>query len=220
MKRQLHAHTPLTHGTLRLMRADDVDAIMALAREAFAGIPEDRLWKPEQILAHVERFPDGQWVVERRGEILGSATNLRTSWQKATTQHRWTEITGGGTLRTHDPEGDTLYGTEVMVSPRARKLGIGRRLLEARYRYVVDQGMRAFASGGRLPGFCEHRERMGPHEYLEKVKLGDLTDPVLTPQLKWGLTPIGVFAGYLMDPPSCHYASIIVWENPEYAART
>lgn len=221
MKMRTEAHVPL-HGrpVVRQMRADDVDAIMALAREAFAGIPDERLWKPEQLHAHLARFPEGQWVVERDGGVVASCTNMLTTWERATRQHRWTEITAGGTLATHDPHGDTLYGTEIMVSPKARRMGLGRRLYERRYRFVVEHGLRGFATGGRLPGYRAHVDRMTPHEYIEKVKLGDLDDGTLTPQLKWGLTPIGLFAGYMMDPPSCHYASMVVWENPEYASRT
>lgn len=197
------------------MTLRDVDAILAMEREAFPDIPDDRLWKHEQVAAHVQRFPEGQWVIERDGAILGSCMNMRTSWQKATSQHRWREITGDGMLTTHEPRGDTLYGTEIMVSPRARRMGLGRRLFEKRFAYVSEHGLRGFVTGGRLPGYCQHRGSLAPQEYIEAVTRGELTDPVLTPELKWGCTPMGLFAGYIMDPPSCHYATIVVWENPE-----
>lgn len=203
---------------LRPMRMTDVDGILAMEREAFPDIPEERLWLREQVEAHIRVFPEGQWVVERDGLLLGSCMNMRTSWERATAQHRWREITANGSLATHDPQGDTLYGTEIMVSPRARRMGLGRRLFEQRYRFVVDHGLRAFVTGGRLPGYGQHLDRLVPQEYIEAVQRGDLTDPVLTPELKWGCTPIGVFAGYIVDPASCHYATIVVWENPEERA--
>lgn len=207
----------ITQGVVREMTSADVDAIMELEREAFHDIPEDRLWKRRQVAAHIERFPEGQWVVEQDGRIFGSCMNMRTTWERATAQHRWREITGDGMLSTHEPHGDTLYGTEIMVSPRARRMGIGRRLLERRVGYIVEHGMRAFVTGGRLPGYHEHVGRLVPQEYVDAVRSGALTDPVLTPQIRWGGAPIGILGGYLMDPPSCHYATIVVWENPERA---
>ena len=207
--------TATAQGALREMRMSDVDAILQLEREAFPDIPDERLWQRHQVESHIRTFPEGQWVVERDGVILGSCMNMRTSWERATTQHRWREITAMGTIDTHDPHGDTLYGVEIMVSPRARRMGLGRRMFERRFAYVVEHGLRGFVTGGRLPGYCEHRERLVPQEYIEAVMHGELTDPVLTPELKWGCTPIGVFAGYIMDPASCHYATVVVWENPE-----
>lgn len=140
---------------------------------------------------------------------------MLTSWERATTQHRWRDITGRGTLSTHEPAGDTLYGTEIMVHPEARRMGLGRRLFERRFRFVAENGLRAFVTGGRLPGYSGNAERMLPQEYVEAVTRGDLTDPVLTPEIKWGLTPRGVLAGYIVDPPSWHYATMVVWENPQ-----
>lgn len=199
---------------LRQMREPDVDAVLALERLCFASIPEERRLSGRQVRAHVRVFPEGQWVVEDKGEVVASCLNMRTTWSKATRQHRWREVTGDGLLTTHDPDGDVLYGNEIMVHPRARRLGLGRRLFERRFAYVVEHGLRAFVTGGRLPGYARHADRMVPQEYVEAVQRGDLTDPVLTPELKWGLTPMGVLAGYLMDPDSWHYATLVVWENP------
>lgn len=201
--------------SVREMRLDDATAILELERVAFPDIPHDRLWRRHQVEAHVHRYPDGQWVVERDGRVLGSAMNMRTTWERATGHHRWREITGDGTLATHLPDGEILYGTEIMVHPHARRMGLGRRLFERRFRHVLDHGLRAFVTGGRLPGYRHHADRMVPQEYVAAVQLGDLTDPVLTPQLKWGLTPLGILGGYIMDPSSCHYATLVTWENPE-----
>ncbi|HVM45376.1 MAG TPA: GNAT family N-acetyltransferase [Candidatus Thermoplasmatota archaeon] len=204
--------------TLRAMRLADVDAILALEREAFPEIPDERLWTRAQVESHIRTFPEAQWVVEKDGAVLGSCMNMLTTWERATTQHRWRDITGGGTISTHRPDGDTLYGTEIMVSPRARRMGLGRRMFERRFAFVVERGLRGFVTGGRLPGYATHRERMPPQEYIEAVARDEMTDPVLTPELRWGLVPIGIFAGYMMDPASCHYATIVAWENPERAA--
>ena len=200
---------------LRRMGHTDLEAVLEMERLAFPRIPEERHWKPEQVLGHIERFPDGQWVAERDGRILGSCMNMRTTWERATQQHTWHEITGGGTLRAHVPDGDVLYGTEIMVHPDARRQGIGRLLFNERYDYVRRNGLRAFVTGGRLPGYAAHAQQLTPARYVDAVKRGELTDPVLTPELRWGLQPMGVLCGYMTDPPSLHHATLVAWENPE-----
>lgn len=199
---------------LRPMRREDVDDVLRMERLAFAGIPEERLWTRDQVLAHVEVFPEGQWVVELEGRVVASCTNMRTSWERATRPHTWMEITGGGRLRTHEPEGDVLYGTEIMVHPDARRRGLGRLMFNRRFSYVVQNGLRAFVTGGRLPGYAEKAAAWTCQDYVRAVERGDLVDPVLTPQLRWGLTPTGVLCGYMVDPPSLHHATLVRWENP------
>lgn len=159
-----HAEPQIREMTLR-----DLDAVHELERLAFASIPESRLWKPWQLQGHVETFPEGQWVVELDGRIVASCTNLRTTYEKATAPHTWHGITGDGRLATHDPTGDVLYGTEIMVHPDARRRGIGRRLFERRFRFVVDHGMRAFVTGGRLPGYAEHAQTHTAWGYIQAV---------------------------------------------------
>ncbi|HWG89412.1 MAG TPA: GNAT family N-acetyltransferase [Candidatus Thermoplasmatota archaeon] len=201
---------------LRRMTYDDVDAIEQLERLAFQGIPDDHLWKRGQVEAHLDRFPEGQWVAELDGEVVGSCTNLRIPYEVAVAPHTWHQITGGGYLATHDPEGDALYGTEIMVHPGIRRMGIGRKLFQRRFQYVMEEGLRAFVTGGRLPGYGEYVREMRPHEYVERVQHEELTDPVLTPDLKWGCTPIGILGNYITDPDSAHYACLIEWVNPEW----
>lgn len=200
---------------IRQMRLEDVEAILEMGRLAFADIPGERHWKPEQVEAHVRVFPEGQFVAEADGRIVGSCMNMLTSYSTAMRPHTWREITGRGSLKPHAPTGSVLYGTEVMVHPHARRMGIGRRLFNARFQFVRDNELRAFVTGGRLPGYAEKAEELTPWEYIQAVVRGDFTDPVLTPELRWGLEPRGVLCGYMHDPPSLHHATLAVWENPE-----
>jgi len=55
-----------------------------------------------------------------------------------------------------------------------------------------------------------------PQEYAQKVIRGELTDPVLSFQLKNGFRFIKVLPDYLYDRRSVNYASFLEWVNPEY----
>jgi GNAT superfamily N-acetyltransferase len=189
----------------------DVPRVLALGKASFPGFPPDRQWKPEQLEAHLRVFPEGQWVAEADGEVAGSCTNLRVRLEAALRQHRWSEITGGGLLTTHRPDGDALYGTEVMVHPAARRRGIAKRLYQARKDYVVRHGLRAFVSGGRIPGFEKYADQMPAQEYVARVIAGLLEDRVLTPQLKAGMRVVGILQDYLTDPRSRNHATLLLW---------
>jgi len=198
--------------TIRPMTLEDVSAAHALARACFAHLPSS--W--DMIAAQVRRFPEGQLVAERGGRVVGSATSLLVPHERVLRPHTWWRITGGGHLTTHDPQGDTLYGTELMVHPEARGAGVARRLYEARKAYIVARGLRAFAAGGCIPGYSAHAATLTAEAYVREVVAGRLTDGTLTPQLRSGLRVAGVMEDYLYDPDSLDYATLLLWDNPHW----
>jgi hypothetical protein len=56
---------------------------------------------------------------------------------------------------------------------------------------------------------------MTPEQYADAVVRGDLSDPVITPQLRSGLRPVRVVRGYLPDEESGDNALLMEWRNPE-----
>jgi hypothetical protein len=55
---------------------------------------------------------------------------------------------------------------------------------------------------------------MTPQEYVERVIRGDLRDRVLGSQLKAGFKVRGILVGYLADPRSRDYATLLEWVRP------
>jgi hypothetical protein len=55
---------------------------------------------------------------------------------------------------------------------------------------------------------------MTPQEYVDGVLRGDIRDRVLGSQLKAGFTVRGLLVGYLRDPRSCDYATLLEWVKP------
>ena len=60
---------------------------------------------------------------------------------------------------------------------------------------------------------------MAAEEYAKKVVAEELSDPVLSFQLKNGFRFIKILPNYLNDSRSLNYAAFIEWKNPEYKAR-
>ncbi len=114
------------------MGPEDVEAVAALQREAFPPpFSEELLWQPEHLYRHLELFPEGQFVALAEEEVIGSCSNTLISeegWQRHSS---WDETVGGPLLKSFNRGGGTLYGLDITVSPRRRRLGIGRALYDA-----------------------------------------------------------------------------------------
>jgi len=193
----------------------DLPGLLAIQRECFPPpFPPELWWQPEQIATHVRLFPDGALCAEDAGELVGSATAHIVHWEPQQAAHTWSEASDNGWLRNHDPAGNTLYGVDIAVRPAWRNRGVARALYEARYDLVRRLGLKRFLAGSRLSGYRVHADRLTPEQYAEAVVRGDLSDPVITPQLRAGLQPLRVVRGYLPDEESCDNALVMEWRNP------
>lgn len=199
---------------IRKLAPTDFDAVIALQRRVYPTIPS---WTQEQLENHLRIFPQGQFVAEMNGRVIGAASSLVILWDDYGLNHTWLGVTGNGYFDTHDRAGKTLYGAEVCVDPKARSRGVGHRIYQARRRLCRELNLKRIIAGGRLPGYAQHADKMTPELYAMKVVWGDLFDPVLRFQLSKGFHFCGVMPGYLpTDADSCGNAALIVWLNPRY----
>lgn len=198
----------------RTAQHEDVDAIVALNRRVFKS-RDMTGWEPHHLEAHLDRFPEGQFVLEVDGDIVASSSSLRVPGSRALEPHTWMSITGGNELPKHDPDGDVLYGLEIMVDPDRQGLGFAQMLYRARKVLCRVLGLEGLVVGGRIPGFSKARRgepELSAETYVERVASGEAVDPVLTSQLAAGFTPRGVLENYVVDPPSLHQAVLLTWE--------
>ncbi len=206
--------TPAAKPKLVLRNADpkDAPALAALSRKVYgdaAGSTEDAL------RGQINRFPEGQFVAEYEGEIVGFCSTFIVSEALAFKPHTWMEITGGGFAARHDPDGDFLYGMEVTVDPERRRLRIGQRLYKLRRDLCQHWELKGIVFGGRMPGFARReKDYPTPRAYLDAVVDKKIKDPVVNFQLAQGFSIEGVLANYYADQESKGYAALMVWRNP------
>jgi ribosomal protein S18 acetylase RimI-like enzyme len=203
----------------RNMRLSDISGIQALEAVSFPGIPPDKYWQDAMLEAHIKVFPEGQFVAEIEGWIVASATSLLVDIHDALRPHTWREITGGGYLTTHKPDGNTLYLTEIMVHPDARRAGVAKKLYRLRQGLAREMGLRALVTGGRIPGYDKVADKLTAVEYVKSVLAGERADRTLSPQLSSGLTVAGVLDNYITDPKSRNHATLLVWWNLDWTPR-
>jgi len=129
---------------IRNARAADVEAISALVSKVYKSMPP---YTPGMLRGQISAFPDGQFVVEYEGDIVGYAAGFRIDEKTAMSQHTWSQITGGGYASRHDPIGEWFYGMEVCVDPDRRRLRIGQRLYDARRDFCEAKNLKGIVFG-------------------------------------------------------------------------
>jgi len=200
---------------IRNYTKEDFPELIRIQQECFPPpFPSELWWNEEQLRNHVTLFPEGALCVEVDGELAGSMTGLLVRFDPEHPDHTWEEMTDGGNIRNHRPDGDTLYVVDIAVRPAYRKWGLGKWLMSAMYDLVVHKRLKRLLGGGRMPGYHRHAHEMTAEQYVERVVRGELADPVLTFLLRCGRTPVKVVPGYLEDEESRNYGVLMEWKNP------
>ncbi len=88
---------------LRQATLADVPALAVLTGRVYT--PE---WghSEEMLRSQQTHFPEGQFVVEYEGTIVGYCATFRIDEATALAPHTWMQITGGGMASRHKPDGD------------------------------------------------------------------------------------------------------------------
>lgn len=211
------AHAQERKAKLIVRRAmiKDIRAIQQLCRKAY---PHDPPYTQAQLRGQIQNFPEGQFVAVYNEAVVGYASTFMIPEKEALKPHDWSTITASGYGSRHDPDGDMLYGLEVMVDPDHRGLRIGQRLYNARKALCQDKGLKGIVFGGRMPGLrrkIRRKDVATPEEYLDLVKERRLRDKVLSFQMRNGFEALGVLRDYLPgDAESQGHAAHLVWWNP------
>ncbi|MGG1553890.1 GNAT family N-acetyltransferase [Paenibacillus ferrarius] len=206
---------------IRTYETADFDALIEVQQESFPPpFPSELWWNKEQLTEHVTRFPQGALCVEVEGRIVGSITGLLvdSAAMAASGDHSWAAVTDDGYIRSHAPEGDTLYIVDICIRPSYRAYGLGKWLMQSMYEVVVQLGLVRLLGGGRMPGYGKHADTMTAEAYVAAVLAGELKDPVITFLLRCGRTPVEVVANYLEDEESRNHALLMEWRNPFHAS--
>ena len=205
--------------TIRTATLADVEALAALNRAAYPDLVEDGVvFGVGHLREHQLRFPAGQLVAEREGQLVGAlATLVLPRSIDALAAHTWMGVTDAGSFARHDPTGDTLYLADIYVDQAAWGAGVGRALYGALFALCRTLRLANVVGGGRLYDFVDAPITLTPQAYVASVIRGDRRDRVLVSQLRAGFEVHGLLPGYLHDWRSRHCATLIVWWNPERA---
>jgi predicted amidohydrolase/GNAT superfamily N-acetyltransferase len=177
-------------------------------------------WKEHHIEQLLELFPEGQLCVTVDNKVAACALSLIINYDHFGDDHTYKQITGNYTFKTHDEEGDVLYGIDIFVHPDFRGLRLGRRLYDARKALCENLNLKAIVAGGRMPNYYKHADELTPREYLYKVKKHEIYDPTLTFQLSNDFHLIKILRNYMPgDEESQEFATLLEWNNVFYQTK-
>ena len=207
--------------TVRTMTKDDIPTVVELQKIAFPAMAAEGVyWKPDQLAAHLKVFPEGQFVAEYHGKIIGSCSSLIIKLKSEYQEHTWKDACGDSFFKNHNPNGDSLYGADVSSHPDHRRLGVATKLYDARKTLAIKLNLRRIIAGARLINYCEHAQELSPLEYVYKVKRHEIKEPVLSFQIRNGFKFIKILSNYMKDPRSLNNATFIEWKNPHFVEKS
>lgn len=193
------------------MEAQDIENVVSMQRGCFPPpFPAELLWNADHLHLHLERFPEGQFVVDAEGMIVASASALiiaESTWQAHLS---WEQTCGGFTFLGHDPAGTTLYAADISVDRSWKRMGLGRALYEARRELVRTHALARLGTACRVPGFADSGFS-DPRDYAAAVAAGTVEDRVLTPLLHCEMQFLEVISDYMDDPESGDAAALLEW---------
>lgn len=209
--------SPRRRVKIRLWTPEDIPALVECHRAAYPDYPEEGGHYDRRVFELEYRaFPEGQFLAEVEGQVVGYATALIVQLDDDAPTYRFSEITGGGTFSTHTPSGDTLYGSDIAVHPDYRGRGIATRLYQARQKLLKRYNLRRMLAYGRLPGYGQYAGQMTAAEYVQQVIAGELTDPALNTHLAAGYEVKQVVFDLFWDDASLNYQTVLEMANPDY----
>lgn len=195
---------------------DHAQALEELQRVCFPTLSDNELMRAEHFRSHARLFPEGNFVVVADNKIVGLGSGFLTEFDFDHPDHTFQEIIAEGFYTNHDPDGDYYYGGDISVHPEYRRRGIGSKLYEARKNLVIERKLKGIVAGGLIPGYADHKTQLTPQAYVDKVVAGELYDSTLSFQLKHGFIVRSLLQDYIEDNASDNWATLIVWENPNF----
>ncbi len=166
---------------------------------------------------HVELFPEGQFVALEGRRVIGLTASMRISFDPAHPFiESWYETISDGWLTRHDPTAEWMYGVESCVHPDYRGIGVGGKLMEARFEVAKALNLRGMVAGSAVIDYYRYADQIAPDDYMQGVVDGRYFDTNLTKQLHKGFRAVALIPDYLPDPETRGWGVVIVWDNPAY----
>jgi len=208
----------MTHYKISTIAPEHFVQLEALQRLIYPTLGAQELMRTEHFASQYTLFAAGQIVVLDGERVIGQGSGFFCNFDFDQPTHTFTEFCDHFYFRNHNPDGAYYYGADISVHPDYRGRSIGKMIYQARKALVRSHNKRGIVAGGLLPGFARYKHQMSAHAYVDKVVACELKDPTLSFQLKEGFVVRNLLQNYIEDSASDNWATLILWENPDFTA--
>lgn len=207
--REAQRHTIIK---VRQATIEDIEGILNLEEEVW---PEGLRATRAQFVSRIETFPEGILVAIADSTIVGVVATEIVNYDLVGPGLTWREITDNGLIKkTHNPNGDTLYGVDLSVSPFG--INAAKLLMEQLGKFVIKYNLKRGILGARIPRYHRVADEIKVEAYVNGLRGNRSIDPELVFYTRLGLRTAKVIPNYIEDPESCNYGVLMVWDNPFY----
>ncbi|CAN5297296.1 GNAT family N-acetyltransferase [soil metagenome] len=187
----------------------DAEQLEQLQNIVFPTLSPAQRFRAEHYQRHLEVFPEGQFVADAAGRIVGMTSTVRLDFDFENLHHTFDDIIEGGFLTSHQPGGMWLYGADIGTHPEFRGRGIARALYAARQQRVRQLGLSGQVTVGMMNGYGAVAGRQSAEDYYEALIRGDINDPTISAQRHIGFELRGLLRDYL-DDPGCGNCGVLM----------
>lgn len=200
---------------IQTAKPGDVDGILALDNLVWKDFPASR----DMIERRVAKFPEGNFIAidlsdPENAKIVGYLCLMFVGHKPSEFPNSWNDITGDGTIRTHNPDGEYMYGVALTVAPG---YDIGMKLQIYGWATVVKYDKRGCYLGSPIPGFgAFHRKHpeVSVEEYVfDRKRKNRPFDQELAYYRSAGFKAVRVLPNYEPDPKSLDYGVLVYQPN-------
>ena len=208
-------HTRLEICNLSMVLYPQIKALMDEVYSTLGGA-----WPSHTIEYLIDEFPEGQIGILDDQKLVGLALSVLVDYGRFSNPHTYEDIVDANDRVNNNPEGDALYGLDVVIAKSHRGMRLGRRLYDARKELCRQYNLRAILAGGRIPNYHQHSKKYSPMQYIREVGQKSIYDPILSFQLSNNFQVKRLLKKYLPeDAQSVGYATLLEWNNILYDAQ-
>ncbi|OGH16526.1 MAG: hypothetical protein A3C30_05050 [Candidatus Levybacteria bacterium RIFCSPHIGHO2_02_FULL_40_18] len=195
-------------------RTKFMDGVMEVEHNSWPPELVGPRWKYE---SRLEIFPDGFFSAVEDGKTRGFTISEIMNYDPDS-KKSWNELTDNGTFKTtHNPEGDSLYVSTVVVAKDAQGKGIGGELVDVQKELVKRLRLKRLFLGARAPGYDKYCRENGEVTVEDYIKLKNEKDEPFDPEIRFysrqGLRPTKAIPDFEPDDASRNYGVVMVWDN-------
>lgn len=196
-----------------------IDDFVRVNRETWGDlVPEKYIWTLEKISSQLNTCPDLLYCGFVNERMVGTLSMMLIHESIAKGSKSWEKTTANGTLQSHDPTGDCIFGADLSVSPNYQGMAVAEAIMDKAFLLsVVLSNRKGSFLGSRIPRYHKLANRMSVEDYVFGEKRdGKTRDPEIRLYQSEGFQLIKIIPDYMEDPESLNYGVLMFWPNPYY----